>query len=76
MKFIWEESDIKTGRIYTRPDIHEDWMIAYLSDIDPDNLAKYTSVSLSDGLIIKASTREDMAQMLTENEYIPKEYIF
>ena len=74
MKFIWEESDVLVGRKYSRPDISEVWMIGYRAELGHDD-ARLVSVSLSDGMVTMALTREEMVDMLNQNSYIPAEFI-
>lgn len=74
MKFIWEENDIRVGRRYSRPEMKEIWIIGYLVT---DSGNQYTSISLSDGLVCNTrySEKSAMALFLSDNHYIPKEFI-
>jgi len=73
MKFIWEESDIRPGRKYTRPDINEVWMIGYV--VNTSTHAKYVSVSMNDGMVTTTDNKSNLADVLTKNNYVPVEFI-
>ncbi len=73
MKVTWEAKDITTGRRYSKPGIGEKWIIGYISDIDGP--ARYVSVSDQDGMITTPRSKEQMAQVLTENGYLPEELL-
>jgi hypothetical protein len=73
MKVIWETEDIKPGRRYSKKGIGENWIIGYLSDTDGED--RYVSVSELDGMVSVPYTTERMAQMLTENGFMPVELL-
>ena len=72
MKFIWEEQDIKVGRKYSRSDINEVWMIGYMAG---KSSCGYVSISMDDGLVTESNSKEGLASMLTEEKYIPVEFL-
>lgn len=71
MKVIWEEKDIIVGTLYLRAGSHqkEVWMIGY--DATATGLCRYVSVSMNDGMVTSARTKDDFCNMLNEAEYIP-----
>lgn len=71
MKVTWEASDIKAGRRYSKPGISEIWMIGYLAGADEPN--RWVSISSEDGMVTLPYTREQMAESLTNAEYLPVE---
>ena len=73
MKVTWEEKDINPGRIYSKEGIDEKWIIGYLSAMDGPEC--YVSVSNRDGMVTDPRTKEQMAQLLTENGYLPVELL-
>lgn len=73
MKFIWEESDIKTGRMYSRVDINENWMIGYRSYAVEE--ARFVSISMVDGMVTAPLNKNEMADMLTRGGYVPIEFL-
>lgn len=73
MKVEWEESDIVTGRKYSKKGISEIWMIGHVTHLF--GAGKYVSVSLSDGMVTDVFTKEDLAKDLTEGEYVPLELL-
>lgn len=73
MKFIWEEKDVVVGRRYSRSGIGEQLLIGFMASHNgPDN---YVSISLNDGMVTKPRSRESMAGMLTDQEYVPVEIL-
>ena len=73
MKVTWEADDIKPGRRYSKPGIGEKWILGYISDMDGP--ARYVSVSDQDGMVTEPRTKEQVAQVLTENGYLPVELL-
>lgn len=73
MKVIWEEKDITPGRRYTKEGIGEKWIVGYLSGALGD--ARYVSVSDQDGMVTEPRTKEQIAQILTDNGYLPVELL-
>ena len=73
MKVIWSEQDIKPGQIYGKRTIQERWIIGFIPWIDGDK--KYTSTSLSDGQVNSTQTKSEVANDLTESEYLPLELL-
>lgn len=69
MKVTWEAKDINTGRRYSKPGIGEEWIIGYISGMDGP--ARYVSVSCQDGMVTGPLTKDQLAQVLTENGYLP-----
>lgn len=70
MKVIWEETDIVPGVRYSRKDINEIWLIGYLAD--SNEIDRYVSISLNDGLITSPATKQQMAKNLTTGKYLPE----
>jgi hypothetical protein len=60
MKFIWEESDIKPGRVVGKSPNVGCWIIGYI----PDPHA-YTLISLDDGMVQPPKTAAELATHLT-----------
>ena len=73
MKVTWEAEDINPGRRYSKPGIGEKWIIGYMSDVYGP--ARYVSVSEHDGMVTEPRTKAQVAQMLTENGYLPVELL-
>jgi hypothetical protein len=75
MKFIWEESDIWTGRKYSKADIQEVWMLGYFGDKLASDSSRYASVSLADGCICKHPDKETLLKTLNAEKYVPVEFL-
>ncbi len=73
MRFIWDKDDVYVARKLSRPAMLEVWMIGYI--YDKDSKKKYVLISLNDGLVTAESTREEMADTLTEGCYVPLEFL-
>lgn len=73
MKFVWEESDIKPGRVYSKVGITEQWIIGYVPGLD--SKSNRVHISLSDGMVLPPQTAEALAADLTEGGYVPLEYL-
>lgn len=73
MRVIWEASDIQCGRRYSKAGIGEKWIIGYIPSMTGE--ARYVSVSDQDGMVTEPRAREQIAQILTENEYLPVELL-
>lgn len=73
MKFIWEAKDITPGRRYSKGSINEKWIIGYLLHCNMED--KYVSISDQDFMVTKGHTKEELAKILTENEYMPVELL-
>lgn len=82
IRYIWEVSDIKAGMFISRQNYSKEspcgqasmtYMIGYRCDIRNDGTegapAKYTKVSITDGMIGNPRTKEQLAQMFNEDEY-------
>lgn len=74
MKVEWIAEDIKPGRHVGKKDRNETWMIGYKADTK-ENEARYSLVSLSDGMITTPITAEAMAQMLNKCGDLPIELL-
>lgn len=72
MKVIWEAKDINPGRKYSKPGI-ETWIIGYMANMHSTD--RYVSISISDGMVTKPKTKEDMAEDLTTSGYLPVELL-
>jgi len=72
MKIRWEEKDIKPGyRVRVEQD-HEVCIIGY--DLQQEEHEKHLLVSLLDGMLVRQGmTRIELAEFLTENDYLPDE---
>lgn len=70
MKFVWEEKDIIPGLQYGRPGMKETWIIGYHPNPAEEH-RKWASTSLSDGMITVPYSTQEMAALLTRNEYVP-----
>jgi len=66
----WKTEDVRPGRRYTKKDTEEIWIIGYRTDIGDYN-ARYVSVSENDGMVTLPYTKEEFAQVLNANEYVP-----
>lgn len=73
MRVIWDEDDVKVGRVYGKSGIKEQWLIGYRADLSGD--ARYVSVSTSDGMVTIPRTKRGMAENLSRNGYSPVEYL-
>lgn len=73
MKVTWEAEDITPGRRYSKPGIGEKWIIGYISDMNGQT--RYVSVSEHDGMVTEPRTKERLAQVFTENGYMPVELL-
>lgn len=80
MKFVWEESDIRPGRIVTSQATPERWMIGYILSVNEERKSfdrDHVVVSLTSGEVIKTKspkTAQQLADMLTRNDARPEEY--
>jgi len=74
VKFIWECADITPGRTYSRVGLGEDWLIGYRDDTSDDKL-RYVSISLTDGLVTLPLDKETLAERLTNQGYVPCEFL-
>lgn len=72
MKFIWEAKDIVGGRRYGRPGLNEVWIIGYMSD---ESVPRHVSISLSDGMVTEARTKDQLAKALSDDGYMPIELL-
>lgn len=70
MRIVWEKKDIVPGRKYRKPNTAETWMIGYMSSRED-----CVSVSLSDGLVTSKITRKQAAENLTQEGYVPLEFM-
>lgn len=73
VKVIWDPDDIKPGRRFSKAGIKEKWSIGYISGMSA--AARYVTVSDCDGMVTEPRTKEQMAQALTENGYLPIELL-
>lgn len=67
MKFVWEESDIKPGTIVRKKGSQKGWLIV---SMQTDSGTRYGLAQMSDGSIIRFTTREALAKVLTEHSMI------
>lgn len=80
MKFVWEEGDIRPGRIVRNSLTPERWMIGYILTVNEDKKSftrDHVIVSLSSGEVFSAKapkTAQQLADMLTRNGACPEEY--
>ncbi len=74
MKVIWEASDIHQGRRIGCENAVWDWVIGYRSNSDPINRS-YVLIRINDGAIEGERSPEDMANFLTQNNYLPIELV-
>lgn len=75
MKIEWSAEDIEVGRIVGKPDLRERWMIGYLAAGDPGpSDRRYVLVSLSDGMVTQAETKNALAILLNKNSNMPVEF--
>lgn len=82
MKCIWEEEDINAGQRYAKNEKTEVLIIGYLSlkpgqQSEEDEKAERHTVGIStvDGMVTCLSTKQELAQILTEGKYLPIEWI-
>ena len=68
MKVVWSPSDVRGGRLVTKPDTREVWMIGYHGSLEETCL-----VSQSDGLVTEFKSQADLATSLTKDGLVPKE---
>ena len=74
MKFIWEKEDIIMGRRYSKKGIGESFIIGYL--VEPSQRdSLICSISLLDGNVITYSSKEILADILTQEGYHPYEIV-
>lgn len=74
MRFIWEETDIKPGRVYGRAGMREQWLIGYRPELESKK--NLVSVSLADGMVAgEPRTKMEMAEVLSRNDYAPIEFL-
>lgn len=74
MKVIWEEKDIRPGRRYSKPGIGETWIVGFLADATTECAS--VSISAQDGMVTGPRTKEQLAQLLTEQGYLPTELLY
>lgn len=72
MKIEWQPEDIHAGRRVGNPVRNEQWMIGYIGSMRSDE-ARWTLVSLTDGMIGKPVTREELAADLNKVGEMPVE---
>ncbi|XAI95975.1 hypothetical protein [Microcystis phage Mwe-JY26] len=78
MKVIWEAEDIIPGRRVSVRKSSEVWLLGYDASIANNNgtSARYCMVSLEDGVVIvKNSTKTELAEHLTTHLYLPIEVL-
>lgn len=73
MKITWEVKDIKVGMLYSKPGIREKWMIGYRYNEQGDR--QIVSISMDDGFVTHSTTEDDLARLLTVEEYWPMSLI-
>lgn len=73
MKYIWEESDIRGGRHFRKPDceITGEYIIAWKHRTKDEDHHVYGAVSMADGMWIKMEdgTKKDVADWLNRAGY-------
>lgn len=72
MKVTWEAEDIWPGRKYSKRNI-EEWIIGYLSCLEWP--VKYVSISLNDGMVTHPMTKDEFAEVLNREGYLPVELL-
>jgi hypothetical protein len=70
MKMIWNAEDIRPGRRFTKKGTEEIWIIGYRTDVN-NYEARYVSIAENDGMITKNHTKEELAEILNKNGYVP-----
>ena len=71
MKVTWEEKDIYGGMRYFHPQHSGEWMIGYSTNKQHKHL--YVTISLSDGFLSTPRTKQQLAEILTNFGFLPKE---
>lgn len=87
MKYIWEVEDVKYGMMYHRGDAHEfcsdkgEYAMSCLHKIccvqtdrmdkDGDGNCVYFTTAMSDGLVFRLGTAEEVVASMNEGEYRP-----
>lgn len=71
MKIVWEEADIRCGRRVFKEGTVEKWMIGYRNDVP--SKSKYVLISMSDGMICKNGTKDQITMQLNAGPYLPEE---
>lgn len=64
MKYIWEADDIDCGRVVINNNDTEHWLIGYRAEEHSGE--RFCLISLCDGMIQRAFTREGLAAFLNE----------
>lgn len=73
MKVIWESADIHTGLRVGIKGSSERWVVGYLSY--PQSGGCFVVISEADYMVGVGKTHMEMAECLTENDYIPVELL-
>lgn len=74
MKYTWEPGDIKGGRKVTIKNTKEIWVIGYVY-VQGEKENRYVLVSLNDGLVTKAHTKQELCNIFNSNNYEPVEFL-
>ena len=72
MKIEWQLEDIQAGRRVVTPGRNEPWMIGYIASMRSDE-PRWALVSLTDGMIGKPVSREELAADLNKIGEMPLE---
>jgi hypothetical protein len=73
MKIEWQPEDIVAGRVVGKPDRNERWMIGYKSTAADD--VRWCLVSLTDGMIHPALSKDALALHLNGCGEMPSEFL-
>lgn len=75
MKVIWDAEDVVCGRVFGIPGVKECGIIGY-DPRESDSQAKYTLISLLDGMIIcPPMSKYRIAEHLNDSDYQPIELL-
>lgn len=73
MKISYEQKDINPGQRYGKPGVEERWIVGYSPGAEEQQ--RYAMISLADGIIASRGTRADIADTLSDGEYLPAEVL-
>ena len=74
MKIEWQPDDIQAGRRIGHPERAEQWVIGYSAGMTSDE-ARWTLVSLTDGMIGDLVTTAELAARLNQSGELPLELL-
>jgi hypothetical protein len=69
MKYLWEDTDMRGGRISKSGG--ERWMIGYTGGNGSIKSGTFALISLSDGMVCMSLMASELAERMTHDEHVP-----